>query len=71
MHSRLPAVGTFATPALITTAIGRGLLEYGPDEVRRQVAPGSVEDPGFVMMKKVKDMLDPQSLLNRGRLYGW
>jgi glycolate oxidase FAD binding subunit len=51
-------------------ALGRGLVEYGPNEARRQTALASVEDPGFAMMKKVKDMLDPQSLLNRGRLYG-
>jgi FAD/FMN-containing dehydrogenase len=24
----------------------------------------------FAMMKKVKEMFDPQGLLNRGRLYG-
>ncbi len=24
----------------------------------------------FAMMKKIKEMFDPQGLLNRGRLYG-
>jgi len=34
--------------------------------------PDTVELPGdFKMMTKVKDMFDPEHLLNRGRLYGW
>lgn len=75
-------------------AVGRGTIEYAPDEARAggglwpAEVPGprpatSASTPGaagsaripspqsnFAMMKKVKDMLDPQQLLNRGRLYG-
>ena len=52
-------------------AIGRGLLEYAPDEARGLNGRATPAEPGFVMMKRVKDMLDPLSLLNRGRLYGY
>jgi glycolate oxidase FAD binding subunit len=51
-------------------AIGRGLLEYAPDEARSQAGSWSPEGADFDIMKKVKDMFDPQSLLNRRRLYG-
>jgi glycolate oxidase FAD binding subunit len=51
-------------------AIGRGVIEYAPDEAREQAelwpAPGS----DFAIMKKVKHMFDPQNLLNHRRLYG-
>ena len=34
--------------------------------------PEKIELPGdFAMMTKVKEMFDPERLLNRGRLYGW
>jgi glycolate oxidase FAD binding subunit len=51
-------------------AIGRGVVEYAADDARTDSilwpSPGS----DFEIMKKVKDMFDPQHLLNRGRLYG-
>jgi hypothetical protein len=49
---------------------GRSVIEYGPDETRRRndgSLPGRTD---FDMMKKTKGMFDPQSLLNRRRLYG-
>ncbi|HEY4364096.1 MAG TPA: FAD-binding protein [Bryobacteraceae bacterium] len=34
--------------------------------------PDKIEPPAdFAMMTKVKDMFDPERLLNRGRFYGW
>ena len=51
-------------------ALGQGLIEFAPKSVREDhplwPAPGS----DFEMMKKVKHMFDPESLLNSGRLYG-
>jgi glycolate oxidase FAD binding subunit len=57
-------------------APGRGVLEYGPlleyapDEARRQNHSPLEGRSDFAMMKRTKDMFDPQSLLNRRRLYG-
>ena len=46
------------------------LIEFAPQTVRENAelwpSPGS----DFAMMKKIKHMFDPASLLNRGRLYG-
>ncbi len=51
-------------------AVGKGLIEFAPQSVRESAelwpSPGS----DFAMMKKIKQMFDPQLLLNRGRLYG-
>ena len=50
-------------------------IEYAPDEVRSTKelwfsrACGA-ESASFAMMKKVKQMFDPEGLLNRSRLYG-
>jgi glycolate oxidase FAD binding subunit len=49
------------------------VLEYAPDEIRQtrelwMIPPG--KESGFGMMKSVKQMFDPQNLLNRSRLYG-
>jgi glycolate oxidase FAD binding subunit len=51
-------------------ALGRGVLEYAPEEARRQSDSPLAGRSDFAMMKKTKDMFDPQSLLNRRRLYG-
>ncbi len=59
--------------AWLSECIGRGwrgVLEYVP---QRQCTAGEQwPSPGadFALMRKVKDMLDPDHLLNRGRLYG-
>lgn len=50
-------------------------VEFAPEEVRRTqrlwYQPGSpARDNAFDMMKKVKQMFDPGSLLNPSRLYG-
>jgi glycolate oxidase FAD binding subunit len=51
------------------------VVEFAPDDLRSTNElwrlPTSTEGAqGFAMMKKVKQMFDPQNLLNRGRLYG-
>jgi len=51
------------------------VIEYAPDEIRAArdlwLSPScGIESAGFAMMKKVKHMFDPNTLLNRLRLYG-
>lgn len=51
------------------------VIEFAPNEIRSSnelwLSPRGVENANtFVMMKKVKQMFDPDNLLNRGRLYG-
>jgi len=56
--------------ALFTDYGSGAVIEFAPQRFREQAdlwpSPGS----DFEMMKKIKDMFDPRSLLNRGRLYG-
>jgi glycolate oxidase FAD binding subunit len=53
-----------------TGVLTNAVIEFAPPSVRETLdlwpAPGS----DFAMMKKIKQMFDPGSLLNRGRLYG-
>ena len=51
-------------------AIGRGVIEYAPEEARREAELWPAPGNDFAIMKRVKHMFDPQQLLNRGRLYG-
>jgi glycolate oxidase FAD binding subunit len=55
--------------------IGTGVVEFAPQDFRERGGLPNAElwpQPGndFAMMKKIKEMFDPQGLLNRGRLYG-
>jgi glycolate oxidase FAD binding subunit len=54
---------------------GASVVEFGPQDFRETASLHNIDlwpHPGndFAMMKKIKDMFDPQGLLNRGRLYG-
>jgi len=51
-------------------AAGRGLIEYGPGEARLPSDSWPAAGGDFAIMKKVKEMFDAQSLLNRHRMYG-
>lgn len=51
-------------------AKGQGLMEFAPQSARESVALWPEPGSDFAMMKKIKEMFDPQGLLNRGRLYG-
>jgi glycolate oxidase FAD binding subunit len=46
------------------------VIEYAPAAVRAtsDLWPGT--DPGFALMRRLKEVFDPQGLLNPGRLYG-
>ncbi len=48
----------------------KGVVEFGPQGVRESAELWPEPGSDFAMMKKVKEMFDPQSLLNRRRLYG-
>lgn len=51
-------------------ALGIGLIEYAPAAFRASQTLWNDVGDDFAMMGKVKRMLDPDLLLNRGRLYG-
>jgi FAD/FMN-containing dehydrogenase len=65
-------------PALWSAATERGwsvVVEFAPDDIRtaKDLWLNSFSGPDtatFAIMKKIKQMFDPQSLLNRSRLYG-
>lgn len=61
--------GYSATAPVVPDAV-KGVVEYSPET--RNVDSVLWPFPGsdLAMMKRVKDMMDPQGLLNRGRLYG-
>lgn len=55
--------------------VGTSVVEFAPHEFREKAGLHNPElwpQPGndFAMMKRIKEMFDPQCLLNRGRLYG-
>jgi hypothetical protein len=55
--------------------MGTSVVEFAPPDFRENPGLPNAElwpKPGndFAMMKKVKEMFDPQGLLNSGRLYG-
>jgi FAD/FMN-containing dehydrogenases len=60
----------FADSGAATLNGRKGAIEYAPED--RKTAMDLWPSPGndFGMMKKIKEMFDPQNLLNRGRLYG-
>jgi hypothetical protein len=47
-----------------------GVIEFAPQRIRETVELWPQPGSDFAMMKKIKQMFDPQCLLNRGRLYG-
>ena len=50
--------------------VGTSVVEFAPPEFREQQDLWPQPGNDFAMMKKIKEMFDPQGLLNRGRLYG-
>jgi glycolate oxidase FAD binding subunit len=69
--------GHFADPAgavrYVEDAARRGwpaVIEAAPQAAKAQMPQWPCTGPDFEMMKRVKEMFDPQHLLNRGRLYG-
>jgi glycolate oxidase FAD binding subunit len=56
--------------ALRHPTVGASVVEFAPAEFREKGELWPQPGNDFAMMKKIKQMFDPQSLLNRGRLYG-
>ena len=50
--------------------VGTSVVEFAPPDFREQAELWPRPGNDFAMMKKIKEMFDPQGLLNRGRLYG-
>jgi glycolate oxidase FAD binding subunit len=55
---------------LCSKGLGKSVVEFAPQNVRETAELWPEPGSDFAMMKKVKEMFDPQYLLNRGRLYG-
>ncbi len=49
---------------------GTSVVEFAPQNFRENLNLWHQPGNDFAMMKKIKEMFDPQGLLNRGRLYG-
>jgi glycolate oxidase FAD binding subunit len=50
--------------------VGTSVVEFAPPEFREKHELWPQPGNDFAMMKKIKEMFDPQGLLNRGRLFG-
>jgi glycolate oxidase FAD binding subunit len=50
--------------------VGTSVVEFAPTDFRENAELWPQPGNDFAMMKKIKEMFDPQGLLNRGRLYG-
>jgi len=50
--------------------IGTSVVEFAPQDFREKSDLWPQPGNDFAMMRKIKEMFDPQDLLNRGRLYG-
>lgn len=50
--------------------VGTSVVEFTPPDYRESADLWPQPGNDFAMMKKIKEMFDPQGLLNRGRLYG-
>jgi glycolate oxidase FAD binding subunit len=63
--------GHFASPGeLRRIPIGRSVIEFAPQGFRESDELWPSPGTDFAMMRKVKELFDPQGLLNRRRLYG-
>jgi glycolate oxidase FAD binding subunit len=49
---------------------GTSVVEFAPQNFRETAELWPQPGNDFAMMKKIKEMFDPEGLLNRGRLYG-
>ena len=63
--------GYFAqTSELRLPPLGKIAIEFAPQDFRQENELWPQPGNDFAMMKQIKNMFDPQGLLNRGRLYG-
>jgi glycolate oxidase FAD binding subunit len=57
-------------PDVHRPSAGTNVVEFAPQSFRESSELWPQPGNDFAMMKKIKDMFDPQGLLNRSRLYG-
>jgi glycolate oxidase FAD binding subunit len=63
--------GCFASASeILDSPVGKRVIEFAPQPFRESHDLWPQPGNDFAMMKKIKQMFDPQGLLNRGRLYG-
>src|SRR5262249_9574854 len=47
----------------------KAIMEFAPESQKSKLNLWPSPGPDFDLMKRIKNMLDPDNLLNRGRLY--
>jgi hypothetical protein len=63
--------GCFARASeILDSPLGKRVIEFAPQHFRESHDLWAQPGNDFAMMKMIKQMFDPQGLLNRGRLYG-
>jgi glycolate oxidase FAD binding subunit len=62
--------GYFAEVAEATLGGNRGVIEFAPESRKAELDLWPAIGTEFAIMENIKNMFDPQHLLNRGRLYG-
>jgi FAD/FMN-containing dehydrogenase len=50
--------------------VPQSLIEFGPAAANGNITYWPQTDSSFPLMQRIKNMFDPQHLLNPGRLYG-
>jgi glycolate oxidase FAD binding subunit len=62
--------GYFADAASVAMDGQRSVVEFAPEAHKRTMTLWSARGSDFAIMEKIKQLFDPQHLLNPGRLYG-
>jgi glycolate oxidase FAD binding subunit len=62
--------GYFADAAAASLDSQRGVIEFAPQGRKSAINLWPTTGSDFAIMEKIKQMFDPQHILNRGRLYG-
>jgi glycolate oxidase FAD binding subunit len=62
--------GYFADCAAASLDSQRGVIEFAPEGRKSALKLWPTTGSDFAIMEKIKQMFDPQHILNRGRLYG-
>ncbi len=58
-----------AEAAEAVTSARNAIMEFAPEAQKPKLKLWPAPGPDFELMKRIKHMLDPEQLLNRGRLY--
>jgi FAD/FMN-containing dehydrogenase len=58
-----------AEAAEAVSSARKAIIEFAPEAQKTELNLWPAPGPDFELMKRIKHMLDPEHLLNRGRLY--